>query len=109
MFDNQKYGIITEFTEVKQLREHMIWYGHLFFYINDRYYFLYGNSKLDEKGKLVRWWTLENGDVYNERVMSELCYDIYWSTYDFDEIWRAPLFDGKSFENNFSEFIFYDC
>ena len=108
MFDNPKYEIVTEFTEVKQLREHMLLHGHLFFYINDRYYVLYGSHKINEEGKRVRWWTLENGDVYNERFMSELCYDVYWSTYDFDEIWRAPIFYGKSFEKNFSEFIFYN-
>ena len=109
MFDSQKYGIVTEFTTVKQLREHMIEQGHLFFYINDRYYFLSGSHNVNEKGKWVRWWYIANGDVWNKRYLSELCHEIYWSTYDFDEIWRAPLFGGKSFEKNFSEFIFYNC
>ena len=108
MFDNQKYGIITEFTTVTLLREHLRDQGHLFFYINDRYYFLSGSHKVNEKGKRVRWWYLTNGDVQNERYDSELGLETYWSTYDFDEIWRAPIFDGKSFENNFSEFIFYN-
>ena len=108
MFDRQKYGIVTEFTTVKQLREPMLVYGHLFYYINDRYYFLSGSHKINEKGKRVPWWYLANGDVRNERYDSELCYELYWSTYNFDEIWRAPIFDGKSFENNFSEFIFYN-
>ena len=108
MFDRQKYGIVTEFTTVKQLREHMLVYGHLFFYINDRYYFLSGSHKINEKEKRVPWWYLANGDVRNERYDSELCYELYWSTYDFNEIWRAPIFDGKSFEKNFAEFIFYN-
>ena len=109
MFDNQKYEIVTEFTEVKQLREHMRDHGHLFFYNHDRYYFLCAADNVNERGKRVPWWYLANGDVNNERYMNELGLEIYWSTYDFDEIWRAPLFGGKSFEKNFSEFIFYNC
>ena len=89
MFDNQKYEIVTEFTEVKQLRKHMLFYGHLFFYINDRYYFLSGSHKVNEKGKRVPWWYLANGDVRNERYDSELCYELYWSTYDFNEIYNG--------------------
>ena len=38
MFDDQKYGVFDEFHSVDDLRRHMIDYGHLFFYINDRLY-----------------------------------------------------------------------
>ena len=107
MFDEQKYGVFDEFRSVDDLRRHMIDYGHLFFYINGRYYLLYGTHHINERGEWLPWWNISNGDVMNERYATELCRETYWSTYDFDEIWRIPLFYGKSFENNFSEFIFF--
>ena len=71
MFDNQNYEIVTEFTEVKQLREHMLLHGHLFFYINDRYYFLSGSHKVNEEGKRIPWWYIANGDVDTEFITVE--------------------------------------
>lgn len=109
MFDDKKYYITTEFKSIDDLREWMAVDGHLWFYIDDQYYFLNASRNYDDKCNIVPWWYIVRGDFRDVSYpKDEIQEDILWEFYDTEEVWRAPIFNGKSFEKNFSEFIFYD-
>lgn len=105
MFDKNKYHITNEFKSIEDLKEWMLCDGHLWFYINDNYYFLSASHHKNDSGNSVPWWYIVRGDFRDHKPNND---PILWEFYDTEEVWRAPLFDGKSFEKNFSEFIFYD-
>ena len=105
MFDDKKYYITTEFKSVDDLREWMFLDGHLWFYIDDHYYFLNASRNYNDKGKVVPWWYIVRGDFRDHTPDND---PILWEFYDTEDVWRVPIFNGKSFEKNFAEFIFYD-
>ena len=106
MFDDKKYFVTTEFKTVDDLREWMLIDGHLWFYIDGHYYFLNASRNYDKNGKTVPWWYIIRGDFRDTPYKDEE--DILWEFYDTEEVWQASIFNGKSFEKNFADFIFYD-
>ena len=105
MFNEVRYQKTDEFKELDDLREWMQYQGHLWFFINEQYYFMTGSHNYNQKGEVVPWWYITRGDYLDasEEEMSK----ILWEFWDIEDVWKAKIFDGKSFEENFNEFIFF--
>lgn len=106
MFNSKKYNKTTQFQSITDIREWMRYDGHLWFFIDNRYYFMTGSRNYNQTGEVVPWWYITRGDY--EDISLEEYEKILWNFYDLEEVWRTPLFNGKSFEMNFCEFVFYD-
>ena len=81
--------------------------GHLWFFIEERYYFMTGSHNYNKDGILAPWWYITNGDYRNPAVRDDVGAKILWEFWDLEELWKAKLFNGKSFADNFDDFIFY--
>ncbi len=107
MFNDVRYQKTDEFKKLDDLREWMQYQGHLWFFINEQYYFMTGSHNYNENGELAPWWYITNGDYRNPAVSEEVGSKILWEFWDIEEVWKAKIFDGKSFAENFNEFIFF--
>ena len=107
MFNEVRYQKTDEFRELDDLREWMQYHGHLWFYIDDKYYFMTGSRNFNQNGESVPWWYITNGDYRNPACSQEVGAKILWEFWDIEDVWKAKIFDGKSFAENFDEFIFF--
>lgn len=107
MFNDLWYVKTDEFKNIDDLREWMKYQGHLWFFIGEKYYFITGSRNYNTKGEVVPWWYITNGDYRNLAVSEEVGAKILWEFWDIEDMWKAKIFDGKSFAENFDEFIFF--
>lgn len=107
MFNELRYQKTDEFKDLDDLREWMKYQGHLWFFIEERYYFMTGSHKQNQDGVLAPWWYITNGDYRNPAISDDERAKILWEFWSLEELWNARIFNGKSFADNFEDFIFY--
>ena len=71
MFNDLWYVKTDEFENLDDLREWMKYQGHLWFFINERYFFMTGSRNYNTKGEVVPWWYITNGDYRNPAVSDD--------------------------------------